>query len=109
MASSWRMAITLAGRGEFGPLPTVTRALEFVAREPASVGFAGRRVVVGSPAAVRPVLEQITAEYGADELMLHTLAHNHAARRRSYELLAKAFGLQGPRGGGRKAQAARRR
>ena len=44
---------------------------------------------------MRPELEQIAAEYGADELMIHTLAHNHAARRRSYELLAEAFDLEG--------------
>ena len=93
-ASSWRMAITLAERGQSGPLPTVTRALAFLAEEVGIDTFAGRRVVVGSPDTVRPVLEQITADYGADELMIHTLTHNHAARRRSYELIAGAFGLK---------------
>jgi len=92
-ASSWRMAITLAERGEFGPLPTVTRALDFLAAEVGADTFAGRRVVVGSPDTVRPALEQIVADYGADELMIHTLMHNHAARRRSYELIAETFGL----------------
>jgi len=92
-ASSWRMAITLAERGEFGPLPTVTRALEFLKGQAAADTFAGRRVVVGSPDTVRPALEQIVADYGADELMIHTLMHNHAARRRSYELIAETFGL----------------
>jgi luciferase family oxidoreductase group 1 len=92
-ASSWRMAITLAERGEFGPLPTVTRALEFLNGQAAADTFAGRRVVVGSPDTVRPALEQIVADYGADELMIHTLMHNHAARRRSYELIAETFGL----------------
>ena len=38
-------------------------------------------------------LEQIAAEYGADEVMVVTITHDHAARRRSYELLAEAFGL----------------
>jgi luciferase family oxidoreductase group 1 len=100
-ASSWRMGITLAGRGESMPLPTVTRALAFLAGEVGIDGFAGRRVVVGSPDTVRPVLEQITADYGADELMIHTLMHNHAARRRSYELIAEVFGLKAARGGKR--------
>ena len=94
LASTWRMAITLAGRGQFGPLPSVTRALAFLDGERGDT-FQGRRVVVGSPDTVRPELEQIAAEYGADELMIHTLAHNHAARRRSYELLAEAFDLEG--------------
>ncbi len=91
LSSSWRMAITQAGRGEFGPLPAVPRALDFLA----GVGgdtFAGRRVVVGSPETVRAALEQIAAEYDADEILVHTLIHNHRARRRSYELLADAFG-----------------
>ena len=96
-ASSWRMAITLAERGQFGPLPTVTRALAFLAGEAGVDTFAGRRVVVGSPDTVRPALEQIVADYGADELMIHTLMHNHAARRRSYELIAEAFGLTADR------------
>jgi luciferase family oxidoreductase group 1 len=93
-ASSWRMAITLAERGQFGPIPTVTKAMTFLAGESSTDGFAGRRVVVGSPETVRRALEQITADYGADELMIHTLMHNHAARRRSYELIAGAFGLK---------------
>jgi luciferase family oxidoreductase group 1 len=98
-ASSWRMAITLAEREPSGPLPTVTRALAFLAGEAGVDTFAGRRVVVGAPETVRPALEQITADYGADELMIHTLTHNHAARRRSYELIAEAFGLKSsPRG-----------
>jgi hypothetical protein len=30
---------------------------------------------------------------GLDELMIVTIVHEHAARMRSYELLAEAFGL----------------
>ncbi len=108
LASSWQMAITVAGRGQFGPLPTVTRALGFLHAEAPPDPFAGRRVVVGSPDTVRPTLEQIAADYGADELMILTMTHNHAARRRSYELLAEAFGLDAV-GAGRGRQAARRR
>ncbi len=29
----------------------------------------------------------------ADELMITTMTYDHAARRRSYELLAEAFGI----------------
>jgi len=106
VAASWSMAINLAGRGQFGPLPSVTRALAFLAAEPGLDSFAGRRVVVGSPGSVREQLEQIGEEYGADEVMIHTLAHNHAARRRSYELIADAFGLRQAR---RAREPARRR
>lgn len=106
VASSWSMAINLAARGQFAALPSVTRALAFVAAEPGLDPFAGRRVVVGSPEAVREQLEQIAGEYGADEVMIHTLAHNHAARRRSYELIAEVFGLTQA---GRTREPARRR
>jgi alkanesulfonate monooxygenase SsuD/methylene tetrahydromethanopterin reductase-like flavin-dependent oxidoreductase (luciferase family) len=93
LASSWRMAIQLAGRDQFGPVPDPERALAFLASEGDAGSFAGRRVVVGAPEDVRRELEQIAAEYGADELMLLTMTHDEAARRRSYELLAEAFGL----------------
>jgi hypothetical protein len=35
----------------------------------------------------------VAAEYGADEVLVVTITHDHAARRRSYELIAGAFGL----------------
>jgi luciferase family oxidoreductase group 1 len=92
LASSWQMAITLAGHGEFGPVPEVDRAVAFL-KGPSGDGFAGRRVVVGPPGSVRARLQQIAAEYDADELVLLTMTHDHAARRRSYELVAEEFGL----------------
>ncbi len=97
LASSWRMAITLADRGQFGPLPAVETALPFLAREVGTDATGGRRVVVGSPDTVRSAFDQIAADYDADELMILTMTHDHEARRRSYELLAEAFGLEAPR------------
>jgi hypothetical protein len=41
---------------------------------------------------VRAGLEAVAAEYEADELMVVTITHGHAERRRSYELIAGAFG-----------------
>jgi luciferase family oxidoreductase group 1 len=95
IASSWKMAITIAGRGEFGPVPEPGRALAFLRAEPPhGDGFAGRRVVVGPPGSVRARLHQIAAEYEADELVILTLTHDDAARRRSYELLAEEYSLE---------------
>ena len=51
------------------------------------------KIFVGSPAAVRTRLEALVAETGANELMVTTMAHDHALRKRSYTLLAEAFGL----------------
>jgi alkanesulfonate monooxygenase SsuD/methylene tetrahydromethanopterin reductase-like flavin-dependent oxidoreductase (luciferase family) len=48
----------------------------------------GRRGIVGTAETVRPLLEKLVDDYQADELMIVTITHDHAARRRSYELLA---------------------
>jgi len=94
VAASWKMAITTAEHGHFGGVPDPERALAFLqAQPPHGDGFAGRRVVVGPPGSVRARLLEIAAEYGADELVVLTMTHDHADRRRSYELLAEEFGL----------------
>ena len=38
-------------------------------------------------------LQPLIEETRADELMITTMTYDHAARRHSYELLAKAFAL----------------
>jgi alkanesulfonate monooxygenase SsuD/methylene tetrahydromethanopterin reductase-like flavin-dependent oxidoreductase (luciferase family) len=53
------------------------------------------RLFVGSPATVRERLAPLIAATAADELMLTSMIFDHAARRRSYELMAQAYGLQG--------------
>ena len=52
-----------------------------------------RRVIAGTPGVVRAEIERVAAEYGAEEVFLVNILHDHAARRRSYELVAEAFGL----------------
>ena len=93
LAACVRMAITLLRRGRLIPVPTVERALRFLEEqgEPLDSMPPGRRAVVGSAETVRTGLEQVAAEYGADEVIAVTIAHDHAARRRSYELLAAAW------------------
>jgi alkanesulfonate monooxygenase SsuD/methylene tetrahydromethanopterin reductase-like flavin-dependent oxidoreductase (luciferase family) len=49
---------------------------------------------VGSPETVRAGLEEVAEEYGADEVLVVTMTYDHAARRRSYELIAEVFGLR---------------
>lgn len=46
---------------------------------------------VGSPGTVRRELERFVETTGADELMAASAIHDHAARLRSYELLAGAW------------------
>ncbi len=51
----------------------------------------GRRVVAGSPETVRAGLIAAAAEYGADEVMLVNILHDHQARRHSYALAMQAM------------------
>jgi luciferase family oxidoreductase group 1 len=53
-----------------------------------------RRSFVGSPQTVRAGLDAFVAETGADELIVAAAIHDHAARLRSYELLAQATHAQ---------------
>ena len=61
--------------------------------QPGAGTCARRRRVVGSPGTVRQGIEAVAAEYQADEVMVVTITHDHAARCRSYELIAREFGL----------------
>jgi luciferase family oxidoreductase group 1 len=95
LAASGRMTLALLRQGRLIPVPSVEKALAYLGTD----GLApetGRRAVVGSPDTVRAALEALAREYGAEEVIAVTITHDHAARRRSYELLAEAFEL--PRG-----------
>jgi luciferase family oxidoreductase group 1 len=97
LASSSRMSLTLLRRGRLIEVPPPEKALRFLEHEGLldgggnGAGTGGRRWVVGTPDVVRERLEQLARDYGADELMAVTITYDHAARRRSYELLAEAF------------------
>jgi len=91
LASSSRMMMSLLKQGRLVPIPPVDKALRYLDTRERSPG--GRRAVIGSPQTVRAGLEEVAAEYGAEELLLLTITHDHGARRRSYELLADHFGL----------------
>jgi luciferase family oxidoreductase group 1 len=94
IASSGRMMFSLLRMGRLIPIPPPEKALAYLAtRERRATP--GRRTIVGTPEKVRTGLEEVAAEYGADELMVLTITYEHEARRRSYELIAEAFGLPG--------------
>src|SRR5450755_245891 len=97
LASSSRMTLTLLRRNQLIPVPPPEKAIEFLAREGRvpSGGLPGRRAIIGTPERVRVGIEELAAEYGADEVIVVTITHDHQARRRSYELIAQAMGLVG--------------
>jgi alkanesulfonate monooxygenase SsuD/methylene tetrahydromethanopterin reductase-like flavin-dependent oxidoreductase (luciferase family) len=50
--------------------------------------------VIGSPQNVAAQLHEVGDAYGADEVIVVTITFDHEARKRSYELIAEAVGLE---------------
>jgi luciferase family oxidoreductase group 1 len=86
-------------KGEYLPLASPEEA----AAHPYSAGDRERmranrtRVFTGTAETLRTRLDPLLAASTADEVMVTTMIYDHAARRRSFELLAQAFGLVGAR------------
>ena len=99
LASSSRMAFSLLRMGRLVPVPPVEKALRYLETRERRPGGSGRRAVIGSPETVRQGLQEVASEYAADELTVLTITHEHEARRRSYELIAEAFALEGAAAG----------
>jgi luciferase family oxidoreductase group 1 len=95
LSSSWRMAFDLLRRGRLIAVPPPQKAQRYLelyteGRE----GPAGeRRRLTGTAAQVRADIEEVAVAYGAEEVIVVTITHDHEARRRSYELLAAEFDL----------------
>jgi luciferase family oxidoreductase group 1 len=90
--TSQQQAWTNIIRGRRGQLPPPIDDIEahWSPEEKAHVSRTLARSFVGSPATVRAGLEAFVAETGADELIVATGVHDHAARLRSYELLVSS-------------------
>ncbi|AYN38299.1 LLM class flavin-dependent oxidoreductase [Streptomyces dangxiongensis] len=73
------------------PSPREARALVWTEEDQALVRDRLDTRFVGSPGRVADGLEQLREATGADELLITTITHDHAARVRSYELLAKEW------------------
>ena len=84
--------------GEFAALPSPEEATayQYNAQERSIVHRrTGRGIIVGSPETVAAQIRALAASTGADEIMVTTMIHDHAARLRSYELLAGAMSVSG--------------
>ena len=95
LSTSMRMLSLLLFRGRLIPVPPVELAESFLKQEglPFEMLPAGRRIITGAPAKARRAIEAVAADYGADEVFVVNIMHSHAARRRSFELVAEAFDL----------------
>jgi len=96
LAASMDLNRLLRDRGQYRPLPSVEEALAYpyTERDRAAIARNRSRLFVGSPATVMQMLEPMIAASQADELMVITAIFDHEARKRSYSLLADAFGLK---------------
>jgi luciferase family oxidoreductase group 1 len=95
LASSMDLNRLRRDQGEYLPLPSPEEALAYPysAADRASIARNRSRLFVGSPATVLQRLDPMIKASQADELMVITAVYDHEARKRSYSLLADAFGL----------------
>lgn len=95
LTTSFRMMMTLMHRGQLIAVPPVEKAKKFLAETSGSLNALTphRRIIAGAPQAVRRGIEAVAGEYGAQEVLVVNIMYDHAARLRSYELIAEVFGM----------------
>jgi luciferase family oxidoreductase group 1 len=81
-------------RGRPGPVPPPVDSMDdlWSPAERAGVDHALRYAIVGTPGAVKQGLEAFIAETRVDEVMITAQIYDHAARLRSYEIVADVMG-----------------
>jgi luciferase family oxidoreductase group 1 len=95
IAGSADLHFVRRAKGEFEPLasPEEAAAFPYAPADRQRIARQRERLVVGSADQVRGRLLALLEAASADELMITTMVYDHAARRRSYELLAEVFDL----------------
>src|SRR5438132_12444023 len=95
LASSFDLNRLRRDRGQYLPLPSVEEALAYpyTDAERTSIARNRSRLFVGSPATVQKKLQPLIDASKPDELKAITAVYDHDARKKSYSLLADAFGL----------------
>jgi luciferase family oxidoreductase group 1 len=95
LASSFDLVRLRIARGERGLFPSVAEAEEYpyTDEEQMLIQANRNRFFVGTPAELKAQLTGLAEEAEVDELMLLTMTHGPEARKRSYQLMAGAFGL----------------
>lgn len=105
LAKSRDLSLVQRTRGGFMPFPSPGEAEEFgyTDREIRFIAANRSRSLYGNPDQCRDILTGMAETYGTNEIMVLTITHDPEARRRSYELLADAFGLSPARRSGKHA------
>jgi luciferase family oxidoreductase group 1 len=99
IAASAELHYVRRAKGEYLPLasPEEAAAYDYTPIDRERMARQRTRLIIGDIAKVMDRLQALAESTKADELMITTMVYDHAARRRSYELLAQGFGLT-PRG-----------
>src|SRR3546814_20670473 len=102
LASTMELAWLRIHSGQFLPLPSPAEAMahRYSDYEREALQDVRARTIVGTPAQVRARIEAMAQDSAADEVMIVRNIFDHAARLRSYPLIAAAFvqGLQSTAG-----------
>jgi len=95
LARSRDMFLLRLYTGRLGPYPSVEEAEShpYTDRDLAIIQHTRQRTIAGAPEQVRDRLNALAEEYGVEELVIVSMAHDFKARLRSYELLAEVFAL----------------
>ena len=82
--------------GQFLPYPSIEEAAAYPYSNHELMRVARNReaLVVGTPDQVKEGLVALADQHGVDEIIVLTICHDFEARRRSYELVGEAFGLE---------------
>jgi len=88
----WRLRLD---QGLLGPIPSIeeAEAYPYSREERLRIASNRRRQVVGTPEQVKAGLLALGESYGVGEFVIVSICYDFAARLRSYELVADAFGL----------------
>jgi luciferase family oxidoreductase group 1 len=100
MATSADLHFARRAVGQYGPLasPEEAAAYPYTPIDRQRIAHNRKRLIAGSPGQVHERIMQLVEVTKADEVMITTMVFDHAARKHSYELLAREFRLVEPMG-----------
>lgn len=90
----WRLMARQGGRRGI-PTPEEAMAFDYTPAERDYLEYAKSRSIYGTGEEVRDRILALGREFAVDEFIVVTITHDFQSRLRSYELLARAFGLPG--------------
>lgn len=96
LATSQSLSWALFHSGELRRIlpPEEASAYDFTAHQRAIIEKQSATWIVGGPDKVKAEMEKKRQETGADEVMVTTTIYSYEARRRSFSLVAEAYGLK---------------